>query len=97
MRESVWMPSILAARARALEDVDARGVRAPTLLVWGADDPSAPLPLASALRERLAARSGEVDLHVLSRAGHYCFRERAAAFERLLAGFCLRRAGAAAP
>jgi pimeloyl-ACP methyl ester carboxylesterase len=83
-RDDVWMPSILAARGRLLADIDERGLAVPTRIVWGADDPSAPLPLGLALLERIAVRTHEVELHVLAHAGHYCFRERPAAFERLL-------------
>ena len=85
------MPSIEPVRAQTLTDIDDRGLPVPTLVVWGADDPSAPLPLAHALHERIAATTPEADLHVLGSAGHYCFRERPAAFERTLAGFCLGR------
>jgi pimeloyl-ACP methyl ester carboxylesterase len=91
LREAQWLPSVEATRARTLADVDARGVPVPTLVVWGADDPSAPLSLGLALFERLAARSAEVELHVLARAGHYCFREQPESFERALRAFCLGR------
>jgi pimeloyl-ACP methyl ester carboxylesterase len=91
LRESVWMPSIQPVREQTVADIDARGLPVPVLVVWGADDPSAPLPLAHELHARIAARTPEADLHVLGRAGHYSYRERPEAFERLLAGFCLGR------
>jgi pimeloyl-ACP methyl ester carboxylesterase len=91
LRETTWMPSILPARAGALAEIDAHGLPVPVLVVWGADDPSAPLPLGLALHERIAARTAEADLLVLGRAGHYCFRERPRAFERALTAFCLER------
>jgi len=91
LRETIWMPSILPERARLLADIDRTGVPVPTLVVWGADDPSAPLPLALALYERIAAHTPESELLVLGRAGHYCFRERPAAFVLALTAFCLDR------
>ena len=91
LRDTTWMPSILPVRAATLAEIDAHGLPRPTLVVWGANDPSAPLPLALSLFERIAARTPETDLHVLGRAGHYCFREQPEAFERALAGFCLGR------
>ena len=91
LRETIWMPSIEPVRARTLDEIDARGLPVPTLVIWGANDVSAPLPLALALFERIAARTAEADLHVLARAGHYCFRERPDAFERVLIGFCVAR------
>ena len=91
LRTTTWMPSILPVRARTLEEIDAHGLPVPTLVVWGANDPSAPLPLALALFERIAVRTRDADLHLLGRAGHYCFRERPQAFERAVTGFCLWR------
>jgi 2-hydroxy-6-oxo-6-(2'-carboxyphenyl)-hexa-2,4-dienoate hydrolase len=91
LRETTWMPSIEPVRASTLEEIDARGLPVPTQVVWGANDVSAPLPLGLALFERIAVHTAEADLHVLARAGHYCFRERPDAFERTLAAFCLGR------
>ena len=91
LREVIWMPSILPERARLLDEIDHGGLPVRTFVVWGADDPSAPLPLALALHERIAVRTPEADLLVLGRAGHYCFRERPRAFERALTAFCLDR------
>jgi pimeloyl-ACP methyl ester carboxylesterase len=88
LRDSVWRPSLETARARLHSALDAHGLPCPTLLAWGAEDPSAPLPLAAALLERIAARTPRAELHVFARAGHYCFREQPEPFARLLAGFC---------
>jgi pimeloyl-ACP methyl ester carboxylesterase len=91
VRDTVWEPSLDEARAGALAAIDEHGLPGPTLVIWGADDPSAPLPLAFALFERIAARTPETELHVLARAGHYSFREQPAAFERLVGAFCSGR------
>jgi 2-hydroxy-6-oxonona-2,4-dienedioate hydrolase len=89
LRETAWMPSILPVRARTLADVDAGRLRVPTLVVWGSGDVSAPLPLAYALFERIERGTERSELHVLGRAGHYCFREQPRAFERVVAAFCV--------
>ncbi len=60
----------------------------PTLVVWGDNDPSAPVPLAQTLFERIARRTRDAELHVLNNAGHFCFREQPAAFNRLLVALC---------
>lgn len=93
--DPIWMPSIGEMRRRNLAEIDEHGIPVPTLVVWGADDPSAPVPLAYALFERIRARTAEAELHVLGRAGHYAYREQPQAFVRLLEGFCLRNAGPA--
>ena len=87
LRDTVWLPSLLPLRARTIEEIDDRGLPVPTLVVWGRDDVSAPLALALQLYERIAVRTADAELHVLGRAGHYCFREQPRAFERLVASF----------
>ena len=87
-RDSVWKPTLELARAGLLAALDAHGLPCPTLVAWGAADVSAPLPLAQALFARVAAHTERAELHVFSRAGHYCFREHPEAFELLLTGFC---------
>jgi 2-hydroxy-6-oxo-6-(2'-carboxyphenyl)-hexa-2,4-dienoate hydrolase len=88
LREPIWMPSILAARRQALADLDERGLSVPALVVWAADDLSAPLPLAYSLFEHVVARTEHAELHVIGRSGHYVFREQPAAFTRVVTAFC---------
>jgi pimeloyl-ACP methyl ester carboxylesterase len=86
---SVWMPSMERNKQRALDVIDQRGLPVPTLVVWGFNDPSAPLPLGRSLFTRIAARTPNAEFHVLNQAGHYTFREHPREFNRLLRAFCL--------
>jgi 2-hydroxy-6-oxonona-2,4-dienedioate hydrolase len=88
VREAAWEPTLEETRRGTLGAIDYGGLPCPTLVVWGADDPSAPLPLALALFERIAAKTPRTELHVLAHAGHYCFREQPEAFDRLITAFC---------
>jgi pimeloyl-ACP methyl ester carboxylesterase len=92
-RAPFWAEHVVAVREQNLSDIDEHGVPVPTLVVWGANDPSAPVPLAHALFDRIAARTVEAELHVFNRAGHYSYREHPEAFVRLLEAFCLARDG----
>ena len=87
--DSIWTPSLKRNKEQALERIDARGIPAPTLVVWGFNDPSAPLPLGASLFERICARTPRAEFHVLNQAGHYGFREHPDEFNRLLRSFCL--------
>jgi 2-hydroxy-6-oxonona-2,4-dienedioate hydrolase len=89
LRYACWFPSLDAVRERTLREIADGGIPAPTLVVWGADDPSAPLPLGLALFAHLAGGGTDVAFHVFGAAGHYCFRERPAAFNRLVESFCM--------
>jgi pimeloyl-ACP methyl ester carboxylesterase len=88
LREPTWMPSILAARSRTLADLDERGLPVPTLVLWAADDVSAPLPLGNSLFARMAAKTEHAEMHVVAHSGHYVFREQSAAFCRAVTAFC---------
>jgi pimeloyl-ACP methyl ester carboxylesterase len=85
---TVWTPGLDRLRAATLEQIERDGLQAPTLVVWGANDPSAPLPLATSLFETVAAATARAELHVFARAGHYVFREHPEAFAALLRAFC---------
>lgn len=88
VRGDVWEPSLARNKEEALAAIASGGLGCPTLVVWGANDVSAPLPLATSLFDVIAAKTPETELHVLSRAGHYCYREQPAAFHRLVTSFC---------
>lgn len=91
LRHTQWFPSLDAERGHVLSTTAAYGLPAPALVVWGARDPSAPLPLAYALFEHVARSTRGCDLHVLGDVGHYSFREAPRAFEQIVGAFCLDR------
>ena len=84
---SVWNPSLSRKRAEVLRGIDENGLAVPTMIVWGVNDPSAPLPLAYQLYERIAVKTRSAELHVMNRAGHCSFREQPDAFNTLLKGY----------
>jgi 2-hydroxy-6-oxonona-2,4-dienedioate hydrolase len=88
LRRSVWQPSVERCREMALRRIDTEGLPVPTQVIWGVQDPSAPLPLAHLLFTRICGLTRHAELHVINRAGHYAFREHAGTFNRLVTGFC---------
>jgi 2-hydroxy-6-oxonona-2,4-dienedioate hydrolase len=90
-RRATWESGLDRLRRDALSRIDRDGMPVPVLVVWGRDDPSAPLPLGLDLFDRLSAESSEVQLHVINRAGHYAFREHPMTFNALVRAFCLRQ------
>ena len=85
---SIWMPSLDRVRRETLSMIEERGLPVPTLMVWGLNDRSAPLPLGLQLFERIAAKTPEAEMHVLNGTGHYSFREQYQAFNRVVRSFC---------
>ena len=86
---SVWMPSLTPRRLEAIRRIEDEGFRMPTLLIWGANDRSAPLPKGLGLFERIALKTPESEMHLLNGAGHYTFRDQYEAFNQVVRDFCL--------
>jgi len=87
---STWNPSLNRKRAEVLERIDSSELQTPTLIMWGFNDQSAPLPLGIQLYEKLCQTVLNTELHVVNGAGHYSFREQPIAFNSTLASFCYR-------
>ena len=86
---TVFNPSIDALRRKTVREIDERGFSMPTMLVWGYNDRSAPLPLGHRLFEHVVERTPDAEMHVLNHAGHNSYREQWETFNRLARGFCL--------
>ncbi len=93
LNDKVWSPDLGAHRAAAWSVLNGPGLRQPVLVLWGAADPSAPVEMALPLYKMLNRGTARAELHVCARAGHYAFRERPQAFERVLAYFLSEVAG----
>ncbi len=90
LNASTWLPSMNRWKQEVLKTVDESGLPVPTLLVWGANDLSAPLPVSGyQLYERIARTTADVEFTVLNHAGHYCFRDQPRKFNRAVRSFLL--------
>lgn len=87
LRATVFQPSLDEARRETLAAIAERGLHAPTLVLWGAEDPSTPALAGERLAALVARRTPRSELRLIERAGHYCFREQPAEFVRALFGF----------
>ena len=89
IRHGQWLPSVDRVRRDTVRRIDDDGIPVPTLVIWGMNDLSAPLPLGQRLFERITATTPNAEMHVLNGAGHYSYREQPAAFNRIVKSFCL--------
>lgn len=64
-----------------------RGLQRPTLMLWGYNDPTAPLSQGMALMEFLTARERRTYLHIFNESGHFCYREHPEAFNGAVRAF----------
>lgn len=87
---SQFLPSLERERNRVLDRIRMDGIRCPVLIVWGRDDPSAPLPLAWQLLDVIAPSTPTTELHIVNQAGHYAYREQPAACNGVVTEFIMR-------
>ncbi|SRR5579885_2316558 len=85
-----FSPRLEADRRELCDRLAREGLRRPTLLVWSRNDLTAPVTMALGLFRLLAQKQPRTEMHLLNAAGHYCYRERAPEFNRVLGDF-LRR------
>ena len=64
-----------------------RGLQRPTLMLWGYNDPTAPLSQGMALMEFLTAKERRTYLHIFNESGHFCYREHPEAFNAAVRAF----------
>ena len=84
---SQFLPDVKKQRSDTLDMVRQGRLQTPTLIVWGLNDPSAPVKLAMDLLGIIASSVERTQLHIFNGAGHYAFREHAEEMNRLIAGF----------
>ena len=82
-----FLSDVRVQRADTLALIREGRLHAPTAIIWGFEDPSAPLKLATDLLQIVAPVVENTQLHIFNRAGHYTFREHAATVNRLITSF----------
>ena len=75
------------AKAETLGWIREGRLRVPTLVIWGLNDPSAPLDLGLNLFRLISEHSTRAQMHIFSQAGHHSFREHPEDFNRVLTNF----------
>jgi 2-hydroxy-6-oxo-6-(2'-carboxyphenyl)-hexa-2,4-dienoate hydrolase len=68
----------------------------PTLLVWGYNDPTAELKRGQMHFELIADANPNSEMHIINRAGHFCYREQPETFNQVIKGFVENAPGAIA-
>jgi 2-hydroxy-6-oxonona-2,4-dienedioate hydrolase len=90
-----WAPGLERYREVTLDLIDRAGLPVPTLVLWGYNDRSAPRHSGLRLFERICVKTPDATLVMLNGAGHYCYRDRPAAFNAALSTFVRQHAAGA--
>ena len=85
---ALFLPSVERERDRLLGDIEGGSLKKiPVLIVWGWNDPSAPVNLGWGLFSLFSRHVAKTQFHVFNHAGHYSFREHPEQFNSLLDAF----------
>ena len=82
-----FMPNLNMNKNEVFARLRDNGMKRPTLVMWGNNDPTAILAQGQIIFDLVASRQAEAQMCVLNRAGHFCFREQPAAFNAAVTGF----------
>jgi 2-hydroxy-6-oxonona-2,4-dienedioate hydrolase len=78
---------IARMKAETLDRIRSGGLEAPTLILWGYNDPSAPLNLGLKLMDVIAAAQPQTQMYIVNQAGHYLCRDQVDTFNRAVISF----------
>lgn len=74
--------------------IDVNGIRTrkgrlktPTLLVWGDNDSTVSQRRGQTLYALIADSAPVAEMHVINKAGHFCYREQPETFNSVIRGF----------
>jgi pimeloyl-ACP methyl ester carboxylesterase len=82
-----FLPGLMRDRTDTFGRIRDTGMRRPTMIVWGYNDPTALIEQGHRLYDLIAGTERSTFMHVLNRAGHFSFREQPAHFNHILRGF----------
>ncbi len=87
LSDTVFLPDARKKKYETLDLIKAGRLRAPTLIVWGLNDPSAPVKLGLDLIRLIGSVVDRTRFHVINHAGHYVFREHPQELHHLIIDF----------
>ena len=87
LRLKQFRPGLAADKSRMFAKLRDFGLKRPTQIIWGKNDPTALLDQGWALWHLIASRRSDAQFHIINQAGHFCYREHPKAFNEIVHGF----------
>jgi pimeloyl-ACP methyl ester carboxylesterase len=87
LKRSQFFPQLALEKEETLNWIMQGKLAQATLLVWGYNDPTALLKRGQALFELIADSNPRSEMHIINRAGHFCYREQPEIFNQVVGGF----------
>ena len=87
LKKSVFLPRLTLDKEETLNWIQQGRLKTPTLIVWGYNDPTASVRRGQDLFELIAGSSPIAEMHIINKAGHFCYREQPESFNQVIRGF----------
>ena len=87
LRYTQFLPGLAKDKIDMFAWIRDHGMDRPTQLIWGYNDPTAPIQMGRALYDLIAARERQAQLNVFNSSGHFTYREHPEAFNACLHAF----------
>ena len=87
LRANLFMPNLILDKEECLQWMMEGKLKTPTLVMWGYNDPTAQYKRGLALFDFVAGSTENAQLHVINKAGHFCYREQPEQFNQAVTGF----------
>ncbi len=87
LKGRLFYPELARQKAETLRWIQDHGMKRPTQVVWGYNDPTAPLRQGVPLYEMIAAKERQAYFHIINESGHFPFREHPERFNQIVDGF----------
>tara|TARA_A100001037_G_C15147001_1_gene636784 strand:- start:2872 stop:3762 length:891 start_codon:yes stop_codon:yes gene_type:complete len=87
LRYTQFLPGLAKDKIDMFAWIRDHGMDRPTQLIWGYNDPTAPIQMGKALYDLIAARERQAQLNVFNSSGHFTYREHPEAFNACLHAF----------
>jgi pimeloyl-ACP methyl ester carboxylesterase len=75
------------AKYATLDKIKAGALKAPTIIIWGFNDPTAPYFLGVNLMETVSKMVPRAEFHLINQSGHFVYAEHPDEVARLITGF----------
>jgi 2-hydroxy-6-oxonona-2,4-dienedioate hydrolase len=79
-----WM---YKAKYETIDKIKAGALKAPTIIIWGLNDPTAPFSLGVDLMQTVSKVVPQAELHIINQSGHFVYAEHPEEVTRLIVGF----------
>jgi pimeloyl-ACP methyl ester carboxylesterase len=87
LRSRVFLPGLQKDRAELFAWIRDRGMKRPTQLIWGYNDPTATMEQGRALYDLICRRERQARFDIFNQSGHFTYREHPKAFNACLHAF----------